>query len=145
MTNKPVVSLLLAATFVFAQSPAPPLAGFNAATAAKEVELEKQFDATLSRQNMDRWLKDFSSRPHHLGSPGGKIVADKIAALLKSWGYETEIETFYPLFPTPKTRLLEMVSPATPRALRNRPLKGTQPRPRPMACLSTMPIPPMAT
>ena len=111
MTNKPVVSLLLAATFVSAQSPAPPLAGFNAATAAKEVELEKQFDATLSRQNMDRWLKDFSSRPHHLGSPGGKIVADKIAALLKSWGYETEIETFYPLFPTPKTRLLEMVSP----------------------------------
>jgi len=111
MLTKPAFSLLLATTLLAAQSPAPPLAGFNAATAAKEVDLEKKFDATLSRQNMDRWLKDFSSRPHHIGSPGGKVVADKIAALLKSWGYETEIETFYPLFPTPKTRVLEMISP----------------------------------
>jgi N-acetylated-alpha-linked acidic dipeptidase len=111
MTTKPVVSLVLAAALLAAQSPAPPLAGFNATSSLKQFELEKQFDATLSRQNMDRWLKDFSSRPHHLGSPGGKIVAEKIAALLKSWGYETEIETFYPLFPTPKTRFLEMISP----------------------------------
>ena len=111
MLTKPAVSLLLAATLVAAQTPAPPLAGFNAATAAKQFELEKQFDSTLSRQNMDRWLKDFSSRPHHIGSPGGKLVAEKIAALFKSWGYETEIETFYPLFPTPKTRILEMISP----------------------------------
>lgn len=103
--------MLLAATLVSAQTPAPQLAGFNAASAPKQFELERQFDTTLSRQHMDRWLKDFSSRPHHVGSPGGKIVADKIAALLKSWGYETEIETFYPLFPTPKTRLLEMISP----------------------------------
>jgi len=103
--------LLLTATLVSAQSAAPALAGFNATTAAKEFDLEKQFDGTLSRQNLDRWLKDFSSRPHHIGSPGGKIVAEKIAALLKSWGYETEIETFYPLFSTPKTRLLEMTSP----------------------------------
>jgi N-acetylated-alpha-linked acidic dipeptidase len=111
MLTKPAVSMLLAATLLSAQTPTPQLAGFNAASAPKQFELEKQFDATLSRQNMDRWLKDFSSRPHHVGSPGGKIVADKIAALLKSWGYETEIETFYPLFPAPKTRLLEMISP----------------------------------
>jgi N-acetylated-alpha-linked acidic dipeptidase len=111
MLTKPAVSLLLAATLAAAQSPAPPLTGFNAASAAKEVELEKRFDANVSRENMDRWLKDFSSRPHHIGSPGGKIVVDKIAALLKSWGYETEIETFYPLFPTPKTRVLEMTAP----------------------------------
>ena len=111
MLPRPLLSLLLTATLVSAQSAAPALAGFNATTAAKEFDLEKQFDGTLSRQNLDRWLKDFSSRPHHIGSPGGKIVAEKIAALLKSWGYETEIETFYPLFSTPKTRLLEMTSP----------------------------------
>ena len=111
MLNKAAFSLLLSVALVSGQTPAPPLAGFNAATAAKEVELEKQFDSKLDRQNMDRWLKDFSSRPHHIGSPGSKAVAEKIAALLKSWGYDTEIETFYPLFPTPKTRLLEMTSP----------------------------------
>lgn len=103
--------MLLAAALLSAQTSAPQLAGFNSDSSPKQFDLEKQFDATLSRQNMDRWLKDFSSRPHHMGSPGGKIVADKIAALLKGWGYETEIETFYPLFPTPKTRLLEMISP----------------------------------
>ncbi len=103
--------LLLAATLVSAQAPVPPLAGFTPVGAAQEVELEKKFDASLNRQNLDQWLKEFSSKPHHLGSPAGKLVAEKIAALLKSWGYETAIETFYPLFPTPRTRVLEMIAP----------------------------------
>src|SRR5207249_4762450 len=29
----------------------------------------------------------------------------------RAWGYETEIERFDVLFPTPKTRLLEMIEP----------------------------------
>ena len=103
--------LILAATLVSAQTPVPPLAGFTSAGAAQEYELEKKFDAALSRENLDHWMKDFSAKPHHLGSPAGKVVAGKIAALFKSWGYETEIETFYPLFPTPRTRVLEMIAP----------------------------------
>jgi len=111
MTTRPAVCLLLAATFLSAQSSAPPLAGFAPASAAKQFELEKKFDATLSATDLDHWLKEFSAKPHHIGSPAGKAVAEKIAAMLKGWGYETEIETFYPLFPTPKTRLLEMTAP----------------------------------
>ncbi len=105
------VPSILVATLLSAQTPAPPLAGFNATSARQEFELEKKFDASLDRRNLDQWLKEFSAKPHHLGSPAGKEVAGKIAALLKSWGYETEIETFYPLFPTPRTRLLEMIAP----------------------------------
>src|SRR5437773_2291228 len=56
-------------------------------------------------------MKRQSARPHHLGSPYGKENAEFIASLYHSWGYETEIERFDVLFPTPKTRILEMTSP----------------------------------
>ncbi len=38
-------------------------------------------------------------------------MADFVAAKFRSWGYQTEVETFYPLFPTPKLRRLEMTEP----------------------------------
>ncbi|HEY3441851.1 MAG TPA: M20/M25/M40 family metallo-hydrolase [Paludibaculum sp.] len=104
---------LLASTLLLlsAQSPQPPLAGFSPDTARRQFALEKDFDAKLQRQNLQQWLKHLSAKPHHVGSPGSRAVAEFIAAQFKSWGYETEIETFYPLFPTPKTRLLEMTGP----------------------------------
>jgi N-acetylated-alpha-linked acidic dipeptidase len=46
-----------------------------------------------------------------VGSPYGKEVADFIAAQFRSWGYDTKIERYDVLFPTPKTRLLELVAP----------------------------------
>jgi N-acetylated-alpha-linked acidic dipeptidase len=52
-----------------------------------------------------------SAHPHHLGSPYGKTNAEFIAAQFRSWGYETEIEEFEVLFPTPKTRMVEMLAP----------------------------------
>ena len=45
------------------------------------------------------------------GSPFGKEVAERVAALFREWGYETAIERFDVLFPTPKERRLEMVAP----------------------------------
>src|SRR5947208_1703479 len=56
-------------------------------------------------------MKRLSARPHHLGSPYGKENAEFIASLFRSWGFETEIERFDVLFPTPKTRVVEMTSP----------------------------------
>jgi N-acetylated-alpha-linked acidic dipeptidase len=44
--------------------------------------------------------------------PYDKDNADFIAGLFRSWGYETSIEQYDVLFPTPKTRLLEMTAPA---------------------------------
>ncbi len=43
--------------------------------------------------------------------PTGKENAEFMAGLFRSWGYDTQIEEFQVLFPTPKTRLLEMVAP----------------------------------
>src|SRR5205809_768956 len=52
-----------------------------------------------------------SARTHHLGSAYGKENADFIAGLFRSWGYDTGIERFDVLLPTPKTRVLEMTAP----------------------------------
>ena len=85
------------------------LMGFTDASSKQQVATEQKFDAALSAKNVDQYLKDMSARPHHIGSPGGKAVADYILKHFKEWGYDAEIETFMVLFPTPKERLLEMV------------------------------------
>jgi N-acetylated-alpha-linked acidic dipeptidase len=61
-------------------------------------------------------MKRLAARPHHLGSAYDKENADFIAAQFKSWGYETKVEEFKVLFPTPKTRLLEMIAPTSFKA-----------------------------
>lgn len=87
------------------------LKGFSSTSSTDQLALEKKFDEQLKASNVQDYLKQMSSRPHHLGSPGSKAVAEYIADKFKGWGYQTEIETFYVLFPTPKTRLLEMTGP----------------------------------
>ena len=41
----------------------------------------------------------------------GRKWPSTFASQFRSWGYETEIEQFQVLFPTPKTRLVEMTAP----------------------------------
>lgn len=85
------------------------LMGFTDADASKQVSWEKQFDAQLDAKNLDTWMKFLSSHPHHVGSPQDKANAEYMANLFKQWGYQTEIDTYYVLFPTPKTRVLELL------------------------------------
>ncbi len=85
-----------------------PLSGFTSEGVTKERTLEGQFDAGLKRENLREWMKKLTAHPHHIGSPYGVEMSEFIAGLFKSWGYDTQIEQFEVLFPTPKTRLLEM-------------------------------------
>jgi len=82
--------------------------GFTDANANKQAEWEKQFDAQLNPKNLDTWMQFLSSHPHHVGSPQDKANAEYMANLFRSWGYQTEIASYWVLFPTPKTRLLEL-------------------------------------
>jgi N-acetylated-alpha-linked acidic dipeptidase len=100
------------------------LQGFTPASAAAQMALEKNFDARLKASNIDQYIKDMSARPHHVGSPGGKAVAEYIFNKFNSWGFQTAIETYYVLFPTPKTRVLEMLAPKKfVASLKEQPLK----------------------
>jgi N-acetylated-alpha-linked acidic dipeptidase len=88
-----------------------PMLGFSNDHASKQRELESAFDSHLDAMNQREWMKRLSARPHHVGSPYGKENAEYMAGLFRSWGFQTEIEQFRVLFPTPKTRVLEMVAP----------------------------------
>jgi N-acetylated-alpha-linked acidic dipeptidase len=87
------------------------IAGFSQTTAAQERVLERAFDARLRRENLQAWMKRLTAKPHHLGSAADKENAEFIAGQFRSWGYQTVIERFDVLFPTPKTRLLQMTAP----------------------------------
>jgi N-acetylated-alpha-linked acidic dipeptidase len=87
------------------------LIGFTASGTDQQRALEAKFDAELKAENLRSWMKRLSARPHHVGSAYDKDNAEFIAGLFKSWGYDTTIESFDVLFPTPKMRLLEMVGP----------------------------------
>jgi N-acetylated-alpha-linked acidic dipeptidase len=93
-----------------------PLLGFTPENAAKERALEAKFDGLLNAQNLRDWMKRLSAKPHHVGSDYGRENAEFIAARFREWGFQTEIERFYVLFPTPKTRVLEMTGPKRFRA-----------------------------
>jgi N-acetylated-alpha-linked acidic dipeptidase len=88
-----------------------PIFGFTSANAAKEHALEAQFDSHLNRDDLRAWMKRLSARPHHLGSPYDRDNALFIESLFKSWGYDAHIEQFDVLFPTPKTRVVELLAP----------------------------------
>ena len=99
------LSFLLVAATSFAQSS---ITGFSKANAEAQSATEKKFDANLSAKNVDQFIKDLSAVPHHVASPGGEANTKYIADKFRSWGYDTEVETFYVLFPTPVTRELSM-------------------------------------
>ncbi|MDP4201204.1 MAG: transferrin receptor-like dimerization domain-containing protein [Bacteroidota bacterium] len=73
--------------------------------------VETQFDRLVQAQSIGENIKQLSAEPHHLGSAGGKRVADAILAKFKEYGWDASIETYKVLFPTPKTRILELIEP----------------------------------
>ena len=86
----------------------PALLGFTASSAATELDLEKRFRAIPDPDRMRAAMQLLSARPHHVGSPYDKQNAEWILEQYKRWGWDAHIETFQVLFPTPKSRLLEM-------------------------------------
>jgi len=97
------------------------ITGFTDKTATEQKQLEQRFDALLRAERIGQTIKELSAVPHHVGSPGGKIVADNILNKFKSYGWDAKIETYDVLFPTPKTRVLEMISPTVYKALLKEP------------------------
>jgi len=113
MTRRLLVLLTVAAAVALSAQTTNDKAilGFTAANAAKEHALEAQFDAKMNRDNLRAWMQRLSARPHHLGSDYDRQNAEFIASLFRSWGYDTKIEEFQVLFPTPRKRVVEMVEP----------------------------------
>ncbi|MDE2148301.1 MAG: M28 family peptidase [Gammaproteobacteria bacterium] len=106
-------------------APSPPMLGFSAAAAQRQALLEQRFDAQLSPADLRAWLRRMSSAPNQVGSKHDQVNAEWMLSQFKSWGWDAHLETFYVLYPTPKSETLEMVAPtAFKAALREPPVPG---------------------
>jgi N-acetylated-alpha-linked acidic dipeptidase len=97
------------------------ITGFYEKNIDKELNLESEFDKNLSKENIGETIKKLSAEPHHISSQGDKKNAEYILSLFTKWGWDAKIETFYVLFPTPETRILEMTSPVSYKAVLKEP------------------------
>jgi N-acetylated-alpha-linked acidic dipeptidase len=92
------------------------LLGYSAQGSAREAEWERKYQAGISPDNIREYMRRLTAHPHHVGSPYDKDNAEWILARFKEWGFDAKIETFNVLFPTPKTRLVELLKPTPFRA-----------------------------
>ena len=110
------------------QAPAAePLLGFTAQSSATERHWEQTFQQIPDLKLLRDYMQRLSARPHHVGSPYDKQNAEWILSQLHSWGWDAKIEQFQVLFPTPKTRLLEMTAPTAFKAKLEEPALAVDP------------------
>jgi N-acetylated-alpha-linked acidic dipeptidase len=92
-------------------APPPTFFGFAPEETASQQALEHRFDGELNAADLSAWLKNLSSEANHLGSPHDKANAEFVRDQFKSWGWDAQIEVFYPLYPTLTQHVLELVAP----------------------------------
>lgn len=97
------------------------ISGFFDKNVSQQSDLEAAFDKNLDAQHIGDLIRYLSAKPHHLSSPAQKEYAEYVRQQFISYGWDAQIETFHVLFPTPKTRMLEMVSPGKYKALLKEP------------------------
>jgi N-acetylated-alpha-linked acidic dipeptidase len=85
------------------------LYGFSAESSRTERQWEEKLRAIPNPDNLRADMQRLSARPHNVGSPYDKENAEWIAAKFKEYGFDTQIESYDVLFPTPKERAVELV------------------------------------
>src|SRR6202171_2577768 len=85
------------------------LYGYSAESSRTERQWEEKLRAIPSPDNLRADMQHLSARPHNVGSAYDKENAEWIAAKFKEFGFDTHIEQFDVLYPTPKERAVELV------------------------------------
>ena len=125
---KTLLALLLSTALAFPAEPSPaPLRGFSTDASRTQRDWESKFKAIPDPANLRAYMPRLAARPHHVGSPYDKDNAEWMLAKLKEWGLDAKIERFDVLFPTPKERALEMVSPTKFTAKIEEPAEAADP------------------
>jgi N-acetylated-alpha-linked acidic dipeptidase len=111
-------TLICSATLAAALTGAPgarasgvPLFGFTADESRTEESLEQRFDSDLMPADLSAWMRNLSSEANHVGSPHDKANAEYVRDEFRKWGWDAQIEVFYPLYPTLRQHTLELVAP----------------------------------
>ena len=122
-----LLPLLSAALLVASGDEPAALLGFSPARVQAERDWEGKFQAQPEPDSLRSYLRHLSARPHNLGSPYGRANAEWLAARFQSWGWQTSIDSFLVLFPTPKERIVELVAPTRFRAALQEPALSADP------------------
>jgi N-acetylated-alpha-linked acidic dipeptidase len=121
--------LLILSMNAFAVDPShtESLRGYTAVHSAAEVQWEQKFRAIPEPDRIRENMRRLSARPHPVGSPYDKDNAEWLLAQLKSYGLDAKIEQFEALFPTPKSRKLELLGPTKFTAKLDEPVLAIDP------------------
>jgi N-acetylated-alpha-linked acidic dipeptidase len=101
----------LTTNITFIHITAASVSGTAATQDKNEPDWEEKFRAIPQPERIKEHMRALSSEPHHIGSAAGKRNAEWMRDQFKSWGLDAAIEEFDVLFPTPKERVLELISP----------------------------------
>lgn len=85
--------------------------GFSESSAKTERDWEERFKKIPEPKRIHANMVQLAGHPHHVGSEAQRKNAEWVLARYKEWGWDAHIEQFDVLFPTPKTRVLEMTAP----------------------------------
>ena len=88
-----------------------PMDGYSPAHVVVEHDWESKFRNLSNPDVMRESMQHLSARPHNVGSPYDKENAEWILSKFQQYGFDAHIETFDVLFPTPKERHVELLSP----------------------------------
>jgi N-acetylated-alpha-linked acidic dipeptidase len=105
------LTLIASSAYAIDSSPTAPLRGYTPEHSTAETQWEQKFRAVPDTSRLREDMRRLSARPHHVGSPYDKDNAEWLVAQLKSYGLDAKIEVFDTLFPTPKSRKLELLGP----------------------------------
>jgi N-acetylated-alpha-linked acidic dipeptidase len=105
-----IISLALLATQARTAEPAP-LRGYSSDSAGAERDWEAKFRAIPDPAALRASMQRLTARPHHVGSAYDRENAEWILSRFTEWGLAARIETYDVLFPTPKERAVELLSP----------------------------------
>lgn len=94
------------------QPPPAQIRGFSPDAARQQREWEQRFKAIPDAQRQREYLRRLGARPHHVGSAYQKQNAEYMRDLFTSWGWDAQLAVYHVLFPTPRTRRLELLAPA---------------------------------
>ncbi len=119
--HKRILLFLLVAMYSHVQSQTTGTKAFYDYPGAEELRREISFDSLISRENIGLTIRELSSEPHHVGSAGSRRTAEKIAQRFRDYGFDTRMDIYQVLFPEPRVRILEMISPQSYHALLKEP------------------------
>jgi N-acetylated-alpha-linked acidic dipeptidase len=115
--------IVFAAAGVFGQAKSNvEIPGFASTRAAKELDLEKNFEAIPDPSQAEADLRQLTSAPHVAGTEASKQVAEWLLGQFKADGFDAQIVTYNAYLPLPRQAELDLVAPeqvalATPEPL----------------------------